>query len=121
VLEHKNSQPTKPDRVVIVGAGGFVGGTIAKALGAAGIPVLPLTRKQVDLLAPGADAALKAQLKPTDSIVFVSAIAPAKEQRPADAEPQYGARGVHGVRRGAAGASALHQLGCDLRPTTPTR
>ena len=78
MLEHKNSEPTKPNRVVVVGAGGFVGGTIAKALDAAGIAVLPVTRKQVDLLAPGADSALRALLRPTDSVVFVSAIAPAK-------------------------------------------
>lgn len=78
MLEHKNSKPTAPTRVVVVGAGGFVGGTIAKQLGAAGVPVLGLTRKQIDLLAPGAAEALKAQLKPTDSVVFVSAIAPAK-------------------------------------------
>jgi nucleoside-diphosphate-sugar epimerase len=63
---------------VIVGAGGFVGGTISKALAAANIPVHGLTRKQVDLLGPDATAQLKAQLKPTDSVVFVSAIAPAK-------------------------------------------
>jgi nucleoside-diphosphate-sugar epimerase len=78
VLEHRTSKPTTPARVVVIGAGGFVGGTIAKAAGAAGMPVLALTRKQVDLLAPDAAASLRAQLRPTDSVVFVSALAPAK-------------------------------------------
>ena len=78
MLEHLNPQPTAPARVVVIGAGGFVGGTIVAALGRAGIAALPLTRRQVDLLAPDAAADLRAQLRPTDSVVFVSALAPAK-------------------------------------------
>ena len=78
MLEHRNAQPSAPSRVVVIGAGGFVGGTIVQALGKAGIPVLALTRRQVDLLAPGAADTLRARLAPTDSVVFVSALAPAK-------------------------------------------
>jgi UDP-glucose 4-epimerase len=78
VLEHLNPTPTAPARVVIVGAGGFVGGTIANALTAAGVPVLALTRREVDLLTPEASARLRERLKPTDSMVVVSALAPAK-------------------------------------------
>ena len=32
MLEHQNSSPQKPARVVIIGAGGFVGGAIAGEL-----------------------------------------------------------------------------------------
>lgn len=78
MIEHLNKGACAPERVVIIGAGGFVGGTIAKALVAAGIPTLPLTRRQVDLLAPDAAGTLRDRLRPTDSLVVVSAIAPAK-------------------------------------------
>jgi UDP-glucose 4-epimerase len=66
------------DRVAVIGAGGFVGSAIVKALGAEGIPALAITRAQVDLLADGAGEALAALLRPTDAVVFVSAVAPAK-------------------------------------------
>ena len=78
MLEHKNAIPAKPVRVVIIGAGGFVGGAIARQLAADGVSVLPLTRKELDLLTDDAAAKLKGLLRPGDSIVMVSAIAPAK-------------------------------------------
>lgn len=78
MLTHQNSTPVPPARVVVIGAGGFVGSTIVKHLAAAKIPTLALTRKEVDLLAADADEKLKARLKPDDAVVFVSAVAPAK-------------------------------------------
>lgn len=78
MLIHEHAQPVAPKRVVIVGAGGFVGSTIFKHLMAAKIPVLPLTRKDVDLLAADGAARLQAVLRPDDAVVFISAVAPAK-------------------------------------------
>jgi UDP-glucose 4-epimerase len=78
VLEHLNEQSADPARVVVIGAGGFVGGAIAKAVAGARIPILALTRREVDLLAPDAAPNLRARLRPSDSLVVVSAIAPAK-------------------------------------------
>jgi len=78
MLDHLNVRPTKPTRVVIIGAGGFVGGTIQRRLEADGVKTLPLARKDLDLLADEASAKLKDLLRPTDSIVMVSAVAPAK-------------------------------------------
>jgi nucleoside-diphosphate-sugar epimerase len=78
VLEHVNPQPADPARVVVVGAGGFVGGAIAKALATVRIPILPVTRREVDLLAPDAAIGLRDRLRTSDSLVVVSAIAPAK-------------------------------------------
>jgi UDP-glucose 4-epimerase len=78
VLEHLNRQPLAPSRVVVVGAGGFIGGTLVRRLAAADIPALAVTRREVDLLAPDASGRLRALLRPTDSVVFISAIAPAK-------------------------------------------
>jgi UDP-glucose 4-epimerase len=78
VLEHLNPAAAAPRRVVIVGAGGFVGGSIRARLESDGVATLPLTRKEVDLLQPGAAAKLASQLRPADAVVLVSAIAPAK-------------------------------------------
>jgi nucleoside-diphosphate-sugar epimerase len=78
MLEHLNPKPRKPARVVIIGAGGFVGGAIDRKLRAERIDTLPLTRKELDLLSDGAAAKLTQQLQPMDSVVMVSAIAPAK-------------------------------------------
>ena len=78
MLEHTNPVATKPARVVIIGAGGFVGGAIARQLVADEVDVLPLTRKDIDLLSDDAATRLKRLLRPHDSVVMVSAIAPAK-------------------------------------------
>src|SRR5690242_5204951 len=78
MLEHRNESTVKPARVVVIGAGGFVGGAVVKALQGDGVPVLGLTRKEVDLLAAGAAEALAARLQPEDSVVFVSALAPTR-------------------------------------------
>ncbi len=78
MLVHHHSQPAKPARVVVIGAGGFVGGAIVRRLGVERAPMLALTRAEVDLLAPDAAARLQALLRPDDSVVMVSGIAPAK-------------------------------------------
>ena len=78
MLEHLNSEPTTPERVVIMGADGFVGGTILRRLRGAGVDVLALGRSDVDLLAAEAANLLAAKLRPTDAFVAVSALAPVK-------------------------------------------
>lgn len=78
MLIHNNPLPVKPARVVIIGAGGFVGSAIRARLDSDGVSTLPLTRKELDLLQPDAAPKLSALLRPTDSVVMVSAIAPAK-------------------------------------------
>lgn len=78
MLEHLNSSSQPPERVVIIGAGGFVGGAILSRLNALGVPTLGLTRQHVDLMAEDAGSALAAHLKPSDAVVAVSAVAPVK-------------------------------------------
>lgn len=78
MLVHINAVPVKPGRVVIIGAGGFVGGAIRKKLEADGVNLLALTRRELDLLGEGAAERLTQILQPTDSVVMVSAIAPVK-------------------------------------------
>ena len=78
MLEHQNSSPQQPARVVVVGAGGFVGGAIAGELAREQVPLHGVTRKDIDLLADGAGKRLAAALRPDDAVVFVSALAPAR-------------------------------------------
>jgi UDP-glucose 4-epimerase len=78
MLDHLQSQPAAPTRSVVVGSGGFVGGAILRELTGRGMSAVGLTRKDVDLLAPSGGEALARHLKAGDSVVFVSAIAPAK-------------------------------------------
>ena len=78
MLIHHHLKPSMPSRVVVIGAGGFVGGAIVRQMGLDNIPTVGLTRKDVDLLQSDAVDKLKDILQPTDSVVVVSAIAPAK-------------------------------------------
>ena len=78
MLNHLNPNPTKPSRVVIIGSSGFIGSAISNQLTAQGLPVLGLTRREVNLLGGDAVKTCKGFLKPGDSVVMVSAIAPAK-------------------------------------------
>jgi UDP-glucose 4-epimerase len=78
MLQHVKIVPQAPQRVVVVGAGGFVGSAIVRKLTLGGVPTLPITRKEVDLLQDGAARVLAKQLRADDSVVFVSARAPAR-------------------------------------------
>jgi nucleoside-diphosphate-sugar epimerase len=78
MLEHQNSSPQQPARAVIIGAGGFVGGAIAWELARQKVPLHGITRKDIDLLAHAAGKRLAAALRPDDAVVFVSALAPAR-------------------------------------------
>lgn len=78
MLDHQPNSPQQPARGVIVGAGGFVGGAIAQQLRGDNVPVLGITRKDVDLLQEGAAKKLAGLLRADDAVVFVSAIAPAR-------------------------------------------
>ena len=78
MLEHLFTEPTPPQRAVILGAGGFIGGACLKRLQKAGIDTLPITRNEVELLADGAADRLAEYIKDNDSLVVISAKAPVK-------------------------------------------
>jgi UDP-glucose 4-epimerase len=78
MLEHQTHSPQRPTRAVVVGAGGFVGGAIAQQLRNDNVATLGLTRRDVDLLQDGAGKKLAGLLRADDAVVFVSAIAPAR-------------------------------------------
>jgi UDP-glucose 4-epimerase len=78
MLEHLNPGPSKPQRVVVIGAAGFVGGAIAGRVAREGVPVLALGRNEVDLLEEKAWEKLARLLRPQDAVVAASARAPVK-------------------------------------------
>lgn len=78
MLEHTTSGDSQPDRVVVMGCNGFVGAALVERVAAEGIPVLGLSRQDVNLLAPDAASTLSLLLRPGDAFVAVSAIAPCK-------------------------------------------
>jgi UDP-glucose 4-epimerase len=78
MLAHLAPQPLPPSRVVVVGAGGFVGNAIASRLEKDGVPVLRLGRRDIDLLAPDACDRLTARLGAGDVLVAAAALAPCK-------------------------------------------
>lgn len=78
MIEHGLAHPAPPERVVVIGAGGFIGGAIADRLERAGAPVVRMARRDIDLLAPGAEDALAQWLRPDDAVVVAAAIAPCR-------------------------------------------
>lgn len=78
MLVHTHQKPQQPQRVVVIGAGGFVGAEIASRMAKADVPTLRITRSEVDLLAPDAPSRLAARLADGDSVVAAAAIAPCK-------------------------------------------
>jgi nucleoside-diphosphate-sugar epimerase len=79
VLSHAHAQPVKPQRVVVLGGGGFIAGAILRRLQADGIATIGLGRPALNLLAPHAAQQLARALKADDTLVFVSAKAPVKD------------------------------------------
>jgi UDP-glucose 4-epimerase len=78
MLRHLQPRPLAPDRVVVLGAGGFIGKAIAARLAAQRVPVIALGRNEIDLIAHDAGDRLAGSLQRTDALVMVSARAPCK-------------------------------------------
>jgi nucleoside-diphosphate-sugar epimerase len=79
MLEHLSVEGTRPARVVVIGAAGFVGAAVARRAAQAGVPVLAVTRSQGDLLADDAADRLAALLRPGDAVVAAAARAPCRD------------------------------------------
>jgi UDP-glucose 4-epimerase len=78
VLHHLNRTAKNPERAVVLGAAGFIGGAVAGKFAASGVPVQSLGRKELDLTAAGAGERLAGLLRATDTLVVVAARAPCK-------------------------------------------
>ena len=63
MIEHLNPVPTPPERVVVIGSNGFVGGALVRRLARERIPALAVGRAEVDLLAADATETLAALLR----------------------------------------------------------
>jgi UDP-glucose 4-epimerase len=79
MLRHLNTTASFPERTIVIGAAGFVGGALMRRLALARAPALGLTRKDIDLLAPAAADRLAEFLRPGDAVVAVSARAPCRD------------------------------------------
>ncbi len=78
MVRHENDKPQAPARVVVLGAGGFIGRTLVAALEARGTACLALGSRDLDLSAEGAGEALAGRLKQDDAVVLLSALTPDK-------------------------------------------
>jgi UDP-glucose 4-epimerase len=77
-LSHAHNRPQNPSRLVVLGAGGFLGARLLKACAAAGIEALGLGSRDVDLAEAAAGARLAERLRPRDALVFLAALTPDK-------------------------------------------
>ena len=80
MLKHLFDHATKPKRVVILGSAGFVGNACTQRLKRMDIPVLELPRTELDLTDSKAGDLLVELLQPGDSLLFISAKAPVKNE-----------------------------------------
>ena len=81
MLNHLCKIPTKPARVVILGAGGFVAAAVERRIAALGFPLLALPRTELDLTGENVGARLAGLLRPHDTLLFVAAKAPVKNNK----------------------------------------
>jgi len=78
MLTHHNSKPIHPERVIILGAHGFVGKATAENLAHDKIDSVLVGRQEIDLLSDGAAAELEQIFRPTDALLVIAAKAPVK-------------------------------------------
>ena len=78
MITHRNLEPKKPERVVLLGARGFIGAAIRRQLDAQRIPTLAPASAELNLTEADAGGKLAATLKPADSVVVLAAITPDK-------------------------------------------
>jgi len=74
MITHQNPSPRKPERVVLLGARGFIGVAIRRQLDAQRVPVLALTSADLNLAETSATDKLAAALKTTDAVVMLAAL-----------------------------------------------
>lgn len=79
MMMHSFVHPKDPKRVIVLGAGGFIGGAILRCLAASGVRVLGLARCDIDLVRAEAATSLSTLLEPDDVVVVTAAKAPCKD------------------------------------------
>ena len=74
--QSSNIQAQPVSRVVLIGGSGFIGKAIANALEQEKIDFLSISSKEINLIEPQSIEKLSQLLKPTDSVVMLSALTP---------------------------------------------
>jgi nucleoside-diphosphate-sugar epimerase len=82
MLTHFTEERGAPARVVVLGAGGFIGRAVRARLADAGIETLGLSSADIDLTTPGAGTALADRLEKDDALLLLSALTPDKGRGP---------------------------------------
>lgn len=103
MLTHHEAATLTDARVVVLGATGFVGGTLVRHLTEVGTPVVALGSRDVDLRQADADQVLRQLVRPDDAVVFVSALTPDR------------GKGVPTFTTNVAMAEAVHRFLQDAR------
>ena len=80
MLNHINLEGKKPNRVVILGARGFVSGSVEERLKNLNIKIVSLSHNDLDLEALDSHKRLCEILKPNDTVFFAAAKAPVKNE-----------------------------------------
>jgi len=78
MLEHHHSSPVKPERVLILGASGFVARDLARHLAEEKIEHRAIASSEIDFLQPQSVTQLQSALRPGDALVLTSGITPDK-------------------------------------------
>jgi nucleoside-diphosphate-sugar epimerase len=78
IIHTNKPKPTKPSRVVLLGATGFIGAAIQQQLESAAIPTVSLGSADINLLDSSASDNLRKILRPDDSVVLLAALTPDK-------------------------------------------
>src|SRR5262245_44150064 len=78
MLTHLFSRPQNPSRVIILGAGGFLGHRLHQSLTKNHIATIALGSRDIDLTKGTAGEDLREKLQPTDTVVFFSGVTPDK-------------------------------------------
>jgi len=81
MLKHNVEYPVIPPKVVVMGAGGFIGASLHRLLSDKNIPHVALTSSDIDLLDAGAADKLSGVIDSEDTLVVISAIAPCKDNQ----------------------------------------
>lgn len=83
MLKHRHAVPVLPERVVVLGSRGFVGAELVRHLREVGIPPVPLSSAEIDLLRPESVEGLQRIVHKDDTFVITSAITPDRGKDPA--------------------------------------
>lgn len=81
MLKHNAKYPMIPRRVVVMGAGGFIGASLTRLLSKRDMPLLALTSSDLNLLNDDATNKLIDIIQPEDTLVVIAAIAPCKDNQ----------------------------------------